>query len=98
LTSSYYYRCKRKISNFRIIHHKFQYVIYTSSSSKSIGKEVAFITVRRFTTVGRGEALKNFDQWVEELSKQIFIQNDKEDMKIVWKMNEAFDDDLEEEE
>jgi hypothetical protein len=35
---------------------------------------------------------------VEELSKQIFIQNDKEDMKIVWKMNEAFDDDLEEEE
>jgi len=42
--------------------------------------------------------LKNFDQWIEELSKEIFIQNDKEEMRVLWKMNEMFDDDFEEEE
>ena len=42
--------------------------------------------------------VKNFDQWAEELSKQIFVRNEGEDMKIFWKMDEAFDDDFEEEE
>ena len=44
------------------------------------------------------EKLKNFDQWAEELSKQIFVRNEKEDMKIFCKMEEILDDDFEEEE
>jgi hypothetical protein len=51
-----------------------------------------------FNTAGAGETLKNFDQWIEELSKEIFIQSDKEDMKILGRMNEMFDDDFVEEE
>jgi hypothetical protein len=42
--------------------------------------------------------LKNFDQWTEELSKEIYVRNDEEKMKIFWKTNEIFDDDVEEEE
>ena len=42
--------------------------------------------------------MKNFEQWAQDLSKQIFVRNEEEDMKIFWKMNEAFDDDFEEEE
>jgi len=42
--------------------------------------------------------LKNFDQWAEELSKQIFVRTEEEDEKIYWKMEECFDDDFEEEE
>jgi hypothetical protein len=43
--------------------------------------------------------LKNFDQWTEELSKQVVIQSDEEDMKTLWKVNENLAvDDFEEEE
>jgi hypothetical protein len=43
--------------------------------------------------------LKNFDQWTEELSKQIVIRSDDQDMKTLWKANETLvDDDFEEEE
>jgi hypothetical protein len=42
--------------------------------------------------------LKNFDQWTEELSREIYVRNDEENMKIFWKVNEIFDDDVEEEE
>ena len=43
--------------------------------------------------------MKNFDQWTEELSKEIFVRNDEDDMRILWKANEIFvDDDFEEEE
>jgi hypothetical protein len=42
--------------------------------------------------------LKNFDQWAEELSKEMYIQTDDENMKVLWKANEIFEDDLEEEE
>ena len=42
--------------------------------------------------------MKNFDQWADELSKQIFVRNEEEDMKIYWKMDEILDDDFEEEE
>lgn len=42
--------------------------------------------------------MKNFDQWTEELSKQIAIQSDEQDMKPIGKANEIFnDDDFEEE-
>ena len=43
--------------------------------------------------------LKNFDQWTEELSKQIVVRSDEEDVKTLWKANENLaDDDREEEE
>ena len=43
--------------------------------------------------------MKNFDQWTEELTKQIVIQSDDQDMKTPWKANETLvDDDVEEEE
>jgi hypothetical protein len=43
--------------------------------------------------------LKDFDQWTEEVSKQIVIRSDEEDMKALGKANEIFvDDDFEEEE
>jgi len=41
--------------------------------------------------------LKNFDQWTEELSKQIFVRDEEEEMNIFWKMEETYDDDFEEE-
>ena len=53
---------------------------------------------QRIDKVGGGETLKNFEQWAQDLSKQIFVRNEEEDIKIFWKMNEAFDDDFEEEE
>jgi hypothetical protein len=48
--------------------------------------------------IGGEEGLKNFDQWTEELSKEMYIQTDDENMKVFLKANEIFDDDLEEEE
>ena len=43
--------------------------------------------------------MNNFDQWTKELSKQIVIQSDEEDMKAIGKANEFVnDDDFEEEE
>jgi hypothetical protein len=47
--------------------------------------------------------LKDFDQWTEELSKQVVIRSDEEDMSTFWKArgkaNEIFgEDDFEEEE
>lgn len=43
--------------------------------------------------------MRNFDQWTEELSKQIVIRSDEQDSKALWKANEDLvDDDLEEEE
>ena len=43
--------------------------------------------------------MKNFDQWAEELSKQIVIRSDEEDTKALGKANEIFvEDDFEEEE
>jgi hypothetical protein len=44
-----------------------------------------------------GEVLKNFDQWMEELSKQALIQSDENDLKALIKENEILDDDFEEE-
>jgi hypothetical protein len=44
------------------------------------------------------EKVKNFDQWAEQLSKQILIRTEEEEMKIFWKIDEAFADDFEEEE
>ncbi len=49
-------------------------------------------------TIGSGKGLKNFDQWTEELAKQIVLRSDEEDRKPLWKANEIFNDgDFEEE-
>jgi hypothetical protein len=43
--------------------------------------------------------LRNFDQWTEELSKQIVIRSDEGETKVLWKADENLvDDDSEEEE
>jgi len=43
--------------------------------------------------------LKNFDQWMEEISKQVVVRSDEEGVKAPWKSNEDFaDDDSDEEE
>lgn len=41
--------------------------------------------------------MKNFDQWTEELSKEIFIRNDEDEAKILSRLNEMTDEDFEEE-
>jgi hypothetical protein len=43
--------------------------------------------------------LRNFDQWIEELSKRIRIGGDEKETEPLWKADENFtDDDFEEEE
>jgi len=42
--------------------------------------------------------VKNFDQWTEELSKDVFPQADEDDGKVLLKADEIFvEDDFEEE-
>jgi len=41
--------------------------------------------------------LKNFDQWAEELSKEIFVRSDDEETRVLSKLNEMTDEDFEEE-
>ena len=62
-----------------------------------IGKEIALITILGLNTVGGGEGLKNFDQWTEELSREIFVRNDEEDGRVLSRLNEMIDEDYEEE-
>jgi hypothetical protein len=43
--------------------------------------------------------VKNFDQWIEELSRDVFTQADEDDGKVLLKTDEVFvEDDFEEEE
>lgn len=43
--------------------------------------------------------MKNFDQWTKEISKQVVLQSDEQEMKAIGEVNEFFnDDDFEEEE
>ena len=43
--------------------------------------------------------MKNLDQWMEELSKDVFTQADDDDRKVLFKADEIFvEDDFEEEE
>ena len=41
--------------------------------------------------------MKNFDQWTEELSKEIFIRDDEDEVKVLSRLNEMTDEDFEEE-
>ncbi len=43
--------------------------------------------------------MRNFDQWTEQLSKQIDIGSDEQEKKLLWKADEdSFEEDQEEEE
>ncbi len=49
--------------------------------------------------IPRGKELKDFDQWTEEISKQVVPLSDEEAGKAPWKPNETLvEDDFEEEE
>jgi hypothetical protein len=41
--------------------------------------------------------LKNFDQWTEELSGEMFVRNDEDEARILCRLNEMTDEDFEEE-
>jgi len=41
--------------------------------------------------------VKNFDQWTEELSREIYVRSDDEETRILSKLNEMTDEDFEEE-
>ena len=65
----------------------------------SIGKEIAPTNNWGFNTTGGGEKVKNFDQWTEDLSKQVCLQMDEDNMKVLYKAQEIYvEDDSEEEE
>lgn len=41
--------------------------------------------------------MKNFDQWTEELSGEIFVRNDEDEVRGLSGWNEMSDEDFEEE-
>ena len=41
--------------------------------------------------------MKNFDQWIEELSREMFVRSDEDEAKILSRLNEMTDEDFEEE-
>ncbi len=41
--------------------------------------------------------MKNFDQWTEELSKEIFIHTEEDDTRVLSRLNEMADEEYEEE-
>ncbi|MGZ3590763.1 MAG: hypothetical protein ACXU99_08915 [Thermodesulfobacteriota bacterium] len=41
--------------------------------------------------------MKNFDQWTEELSKEIFVKTEDDQIRILSRLNEMADEDYEEE-
>jgi hypothetical protein len=62
-----------------------------------IGKEIALPTPLGLNILVGGEWVKNFDQWIEELSKEIYVRDDEDETKILSKLNEMTDEDFEEE-
>lgn len=41
--------------------------------------------------------MKNFDQWTKELSGEIFVRNDEDEVRILSRLNEMTNEDFEEE-
>jgi len=41
--------------------------------------------------------MKSFDQWKEELMKEIFVQTEEDETRILSRLNEMADEDCEEE-
>jgi hypothetical protein len=44
-----------------------------------------------------GGEMKNFDQWTEDLSKEIFIHTEEDTTRVLSRLNEMTDEDYEEE-
>ena len=42
--------------------------------------------------------MDSFDQWTEALSKQILVQSDEKEMKVLMRESAIYNDDFEEEE
>jgi len=55
------------------------------------------LPILRLNTVGGEGILKTFDQWTEELSREIFVRSDENEAKILSRLNEMIDEDFEEE-
>jgi hypothetical protein len=62
-----------------------------------IGKEIALTTILGLNILVGGEGVKNFDQWTEELSKEIYVRNDEDETGILSRLNEMTNEDFEEE-
>ena len=62
-----------------------------------IGKEIAVITILKINNGVGGERVKNFDQWTEELSKEIFVRSDEEETGVLSRLNQIVDEDYDEE-
>jgi hypothetical protein len=62
-----------------------------------IGKEIALPTPLGLNILVGGEGVKNFDQWIEELSKEIYVRKDEDETRILSRLNEMTDEDFEEE-
>jgi hypothetical protein len=62
-----------------------------------IGKEIALPPTLGLNTLVGGEGVKDFDQWTEELSKEIFVRDDEDETKILSRLSEMTDEDFEEE-
>jgi len=43
------------------------------------------------------EDLKTYDQWTEELSKEIFVRSDEEETGVLSRLNQIVDEDYDEE-
>ena len=41
--------------------------------------------------------MKNFDQWTEELSREIFVRTEEDQEKVLSRLHEMADEDYEEE-
>jgi hypothetical protein len=76
-------------------------LILTSYSNplkfNQIGKEIALLTLLGLNILVGGEGVKNFDQWIEELSKEIYVRKDEDETRILSRLNEMTDEDFEEE-
>ncbi len=62
-----------------------------------IGKGIALTTILGLNILVGGEGVKNFDQWTEELSKEIYVRNDEDETGILSRLNEMTNEDFEEE-
>ena len=62
-----------------------------------IGKEIALPTPLGLNILVGGEGVKDFDQWTEELSGEMFVRNDEDEARILSRLNEMTDEDFEEE-
>jgi hypothetical protein len=62
-----------------------------------IGKEIALPTPLGLNILVGGEGVKNIDQWIEELSKEIYVRKDEDETRILSRLNEMTDEDFEEE-